>query len=213
MIVWPASSVPQIEPGCTLSGEGLAADLILGQPKFNVNSPNEGAAVSRNSLWLPLGLRIDQYGALWVADSSNNRVLKWAPLPTVSNAAASLVVGQPGFVTNGAATTQTGLSDPRDIAIATCGNLTIADAGNNRVLIYGPHIVNNGPPAGYVMGQNIFTADSANGGGAIGASGLHSPRGVQYDSAGNLWVSDSSNNRLLMFPYDESIRWFRRGRT
>ena len=74
-------------------------------------------------------------------------------------------------------------------------NLYVADTGANRVLIF-PN-TQNAPPAGvaasFVIGQASF--------------GRHrrqrickSPAGVAVDSSGNIYVADSGNNRVLIYP-------------
>ncbi len=56
----------------------------------------------------------------------------------------------------------------------------------------------NGAAAGFVLGQPNFTSDSANNGG-LGPDGLNGARDVTVDSAGNVYVSDYLNNRVLAY--------------
>jgi secreted PhoX family phosphatase len=49
--------------------------------------------------------------------------------------------------------------------------------------------------ASLVIGQ----ADLVSSGAATTATGLGFPTGVTFDSAGNLWVGDTGNNRVLQF--------------
>jgi len=74
------------------------------------------------------------------------------------------------------------------------GDLFVADAHNNRVLEFKPPFV-NGKSASVVLGQSAFTT---NGGGTT-ASGLVFPDGIGLDGAGNLYVSDNVNDRVLEF--------------
>ncbi|MDE1764929.1 MAG: fibronectin type III domain-containing protein, partial [Thaumarchaeota archaeon] len=46
---------------------------------------------------------------------------------------------------------------------------------------------------------NSFTSKS-NDEDQLSASSLNNPGGITFDSSGNLWVADSQNNRVLMFP-------------
>jgi hypothetical protein len=60
----------------------------------------------------------------------------------------------------------------------------------------------NGAPATVELGQpsaTAFTSNTANNGG-ISASSLSGPTGPAFDSAGNLWVADQFNHRVLMYP-------------
>jgi uncharacterized protein (TIGR03437 family) len=74
-------------------------------------------------------------------------------------------------------------------------NLYVADTGASRVVVF-PN-TQTAPPQGmaaaFVIGQSRF--DSTSGGG----TGLRSPSGVAVDHAGNVYVSDSGNNRILAF--------------
>ena len=67
-----------------------AATVVLGQPDFTHNGPNQGG-LSANSLSAPELVALDALGNLYVADLSNNRVLEFfAPLSTMRPPAASL---------------------------------------------------------------------------------------------------------------------------
>jgi secreted PhoX family phosphatase len=80
------------------------------------------------------------------------------------------------------------------LAFDPAGNLWVADSANNRVLGFMPPFSNN-MSASYVMGQPDFVGN----GSGIGADRLNYPIGVAFDRDGNLWVSDTRNNRLLEF--------------
>ncbi len=77
----------------------------------------------------------------------------------------------------------------------------VADTQNNRVLEFSALNPINGAAtdANQVVGQPNYTSNSANAGAAISAQGFSSPRGVAFDSAGNMWVVDTNNNRVLEF--------------
>lgn len=82
--------------------------------------------------------------------------------------------------------------------------LYVADTRNNRVLAWrNSATANAGAPADLVIGQRDLQSTSAQGPDPNGvrlASGLSSPNIVITDAAGNLYVSDSGNNRILRFP-------------
>ena len=56
-----------------------------------------GGPTSQTTLSAPTGLTFDTSGNLWVADTGNNRVLKFPPSNLVTDGAASIVLGQPAF--------------------------------------------------------------------------------------------------------------------
>lgn len=81
--------------------------------------------------------------------------------------------------------------------------LYVADTGNNRVLAWrDAAALATGAPADRVIGQKDFFSTAAVNITAAQAfsSGLYAPSSVAVDRAGNLWVADAGNNRILRFP-------------
>jgi hypothetical protein len=88
---------------------------------------------------------------------------------------------------------------PTRMAVDGAGNVYVPDAGNNRVLEYNSPLTTN-TVADVVFGQGgSFTSSSCNLGGTISASGMCRPGGVAVDNAGNLYVGDYDNNRVLEY--------------
>jgi streptogramin lyase len=117
-------------------GNGAPASAVLGQPDFATTSFGTTAAKMDG----PLGAWITPDDSLWVADSGNNRVLRFNNASTKPNgAAADGVLGQPDFTSNMIATTRRGMSFPYYRPFAdTTGSLWIAERNNNRVLRFSP---------------------------------------------------------------------------
>ena len=120
---------------------GQPADIEIGQPDFQTTLCNGGRGGTRGptrSLCQPGGVAVDSVGNLYVADTSNNRVLEYTQpfMQTISTGfAANLVFGQGGSFTQAAcAQTATGLCYPQGLASDSNDNLYVADAGNHRVL-------------------------------------------------------------------------------
>ena len=148
---------------------------------------------------------------VYVSDTGNNRVLGFRSATGFTNGQfADIVIGQPDFVTtfsqgptNTSSTRSTGLTSPRGLAVDNSGNLYVIDAGNNRILRFPkPFTQTANELPDMVIGQPGFSTGGANQGG-ISASTLSfagaSSVGLTFDSAGNLWVADSGNNRVLRF--------------
>jgi sugar lactone lactonase YvrE len=166
---------------------GMAASLVLGQTDFE---GDQGGATAVNVSY-PTGLSFDAHGDLWVADTGNNRVLEYVP-PFSTGMAASVVIGQQTMTGYQSGLTQDNLSIPFGVEM-TNNVLWVADSGNNRVLGFlGP--IGTGAYATYLLGQSSFTTNSG-----TGAAGLDYPLSVSSDSFGNLWVSDSLDNRVVEF--------------
>src|SRR5579872_1642141 len=72
-------------------------DAVYGQPDFATRSPNSGG-ISEHFLYAPRGVALDAQGNLWVADTGNNRLLRFpVAVLNATNPAADLVLGQPDF--------------------------------------------------------------------------------------------------------------------
>jgi DNA-binding beta-propeller fold protein YncE len=88
----------------------------------------------------PRSLAFDSSGNLWVADDSNNRVLRYPYSPSpphfINSKAADLVLGQSSFTTNTAGSGPSGLTQPEGVGFDLSGNVWVVDQGNNRVLSY-----------------------------------------------------------------------------
>ena len=187
------------------------ADRELGQPDFTHRVANiiDGAMLSS-----PHGVAIDRNSVpnhLYVADTTNNRVLAWVNATGFANGApADVVIGQPDFSSSGSASGAAGLSNPLGVAVDSHGNLYVADTNNNRVLEYNTPVAGCGGnlpcvagPAAVVFGQLAdFSSTSCNFAAISGtpsADSLCGPDGVALDSHNNLYIADSGNNRVLEF--------------
>ena len=83
---------------------------------------------------------------------------------------------------------------PAGVFVDSAGNAWVADNSNNRVIMFSPPFT-NGMNASLVLGQTTFTTNVS----ATTQSGMYIPVGVSVDSAGNAWVADEGNNRVIMF--------------
>ena len=115
------------------------ATRVYGQlGSFTTNSANNGG-ISANSLDSPFGVTVDGIGNLYIADSLNNRVLFYL---SNDGTTAMRVYGQLGsFSTNTAnngGISANSLESPFAAALDNSGNFYVADAVNNRALIYPP---------------------------------------------------------------------------
>jgi len=151
------------------------------------------------------GVAVDGAGNLYVADSVNNRVLEYDS-PLTTDTIADRVFGQGGSFTSGACNlggiSASSLCNPLRVAMDAVGNLYVTDVFNNRVLEYdGP--LTTDTVADRVFGQGgSFTSATCNTAGfdSPPTSGtLCQPFGVDLDGAGDLYVTDRLNHRVLEY--------------
>ncbi len=180
------------------------ADRVLGQTDFVSadSNPPDGGGLSA-----PAAVAVDSSNRLYVVDSNNNRVLGWANATTFTNGALpDLIIGQPTAdavdCNQASGPSASTLCNPIGVAVDGAGNLFVADAFNNRVLEYDSPFTSGGV-ADRVFGQGgSFATTSCNTNG-IDAGSLCFPVSLALDSAGNLYVKDAGNNRVL--EYDAPI--------
>jgi hypothetical protein len=169
------------------------AFLVFGQlGNFTSGVVNNGG-MSASSLNHPAGVAVDSASNVYIADESNNRVLVYAPGSTT----AFRVFGQLGsfMAANIGSASANSLFLPAGVAFDSANNVYIEDRGNNRVLVY----AFGSTTAFRVYGQlGSFTSVAANNGG-ITASSLSSPQALAVDSAGNVYIIDQGNNRVLVY--------------
>lgn len=193
------------------------ADVVFGQlDDFTrlVKNIAEGAACvngadtpcgppTADNLYNPIGLALDADGNLYIADWNNHRVLRFDD-PLNTDTTADAVYGQADFAggSANAGGPDEGLHLPIDLAIDPLGRLLVADSGNNRVVVFRRPLEWPSLP-GFVFGQ--FSELNSNGENhGLGpfmtdAGGLFGPTGVDTDSAANVYVLDTGNNRALRF--------------
>ena len=169
---------------------GPDATLVLGEPDFTTDSEGVCTSTGMNN---PISVKVDGSGNVWVADSENNRVLKFVK-PSVNGQAAVLVLGQPDFTTDDDVCSSSGMRSPAVVTFDSSGSVWVSDADNVRVLKFvNPSV--NGQAANLVLGQSDFTSRVEN----CTQTGMGFPVGIALDSSGNVWVADFPNSRVLKF--------------
>ncbi len=167
----------------------MNADLVLGHPNFSAG----GGGLSASFLSGPFAVATDPTGHVWVADTGNNRILRFSP-PFSNGMAADLVLGQPDFLTSTGATNAQTLYNPNGISFAQNGAVWVSDNSNMRAVRFSPPF-SNGKAADNVIGKPDFVTNS----GTLSASVVGSVSSVNVAPCG-LWVADSQNSRMLFFP-------------
>ena len=185
---------------------GDKADLVIGQPDLahtQVNYPdNDSNRPNASGLFQPTGLALDAAGNLYVADSGNGRVLRFAspfdtptPLPV-----ANLVLGQRSFTSKILDATASTMGYPYGIAFATNNGVLVSDRDLNRVLYFAAAPANlvSGQAATTVIGQPDFNTSAPTGGSAAD-NRFNQPRGIATDNDDRLYIADAGNSRVVIF--------------
>jgi sugar lactone lactonase YvrE len=158
----------------------------------------DGAATSLNT---PMGIAVDGDGHLYIADTYNQRVLRWDMTTHVVRRVAGVAptgpaasyVPQPGFSGDGGPAAAAALAFPYGVAASGTGaagvEVLIADTGNNRIRRVAPNsqistIAGSGVGAFENDGLNCCVAT------------VNGPRGVAASFGGDALISDSLNHRL-----------------
>lgn len=178
-----------------------AAGLVLGQGNFTTGT--SASPPTASSLGEMSAIIVDPVsGKVFVADTDNNRVLRYPDKASLANgAAAEYVFGQADLASalSPSPPTASSLNSPTGLGLDTDGDLWVSDTDNHRVLLYTSAVtrVDVSPAAVKVFGQPDFVSNSTPG--TPSASSMNAPMGLHLDTDSNLWVADSENHRVLQF--------------
>jgi uncharacterized repeat protein (TIGR01451 family) len=154
----------------------------------------------------PTAVAIDAQGNLYVADTGNNRIRE-----VFADGTITTILGD-GARTVGDGGTPIPLLAPKGLAIDAQGNLFVSDTGHNRVLEI---LAAGGSGAGSVVTTlslgatptsafRVVATVAGTGEAGVGPDGalalatpLNAPRGLTLDAAGNLYIADTGNNRVV----------------
>ena len=155
-------------------------------------SIGDGGPASQAQLHRPRGVAVDGAGNVYIADGDNSRIRRVDPSGTITTFAGtgSCPARQcTGFSGDGGPATEALLAVPLGVAVDGDGNVYIGDWGH-RIRKVDATTGTITTIAG--TGEYAFGGD---GGPAVQARLAH-PRGVAVDGAGNVYIADTSNNRI-----------------
>jgi sugar lactone lactonase YvrE len=168
----------------------------------------DGGAATSAQINVPNGICVDSLGNLYIGDTQNNRIRMIAKTSNqnifgISSTTANYIYtiagnGTGAFAGDSGAATSAQLRSPMGICSDSVGNIYIADYLNTRIRFVAK---TSGTYFGISMTANyIYTI--AGGGTQLGDNGLatngqlNRSYGICLDSIGNLYITDSNNNRI-----------------
>ncbi|CAF4393830.1 unnamed protein product, partial [Adineta steineri] len=142
-----------------------------------------GAGTGNTQLYYPYGFAFDSSSnSLLIANYQTHNIVRWV----LGASNWTLVIGSP---TGLSGSTSTLLNQPVGITLDPMGNIYVADSGNHRIQFF-------------IAGQsNGTTIAGVTGSPGISQNQLNYPYWVIVDNQLNLYVSDTSNNRVQFFSY------------
>ncbi len=174
----PINRIRRVNPNGTIetvAGTGIAGFSGDGQPATSA------------MLTTPWGVAVDTIGNIYIADTNNERIRKIDSSGTITTIAGT---GPAAYGGDGGPATRAQLNGPIALSVDSAGNLYIADQNNMRV---------RKVTAAGVISTFAGTGQQGNAGSGTAATAqqLSNPGGVASDAAGNLYIADSSNHRVL----------------
>lgn len=155
-----------------------------GQPGF---AP-PGILAREASLKEPCGLAYDSQGNLYFTERGNHRVCRITREGKLEVIAGT---GEPGIAKEGESLKTTRLKEPAGLALGPDGRLFVAEAGNHRIIALN-------------LKEDRLTIVAGTGQAGQSPEGLQAqetslnhPEGITVDGAGNLFISDTLNHRVL----------------
>ncbi len=171
----------------------------------------DGGLATAARLNSPANLFIDKSGNLYIADRVNNRIRRLEKDGKIYTVAGSSGAGD--FAGDDGPALQAKLNAPRGVAVDADYNVYISDTGNNSIRKVTVKRDSNGRPidsAGVIttvvgapvrnVVTNVVTRSTAVVDGGPGTnSGIHSPRGMAFDSTGKLYIASQGKDRIRVF--------------
>ncbi|MBS1876749.1 MAG: hypothetical protein JSU00_26280 [Acidobacteria bacterium] len=181
------------------TGNGVIREITKSDGYINTiagggsDNPGDGEAATSVALVEPSAIAVDSSGNLYIAEPSVARIRQVTSKAIISTFAGT--ANSEGFAGDGSTATKALLWFPSGLATDSGGALLIADQLNNRIR--------------KVTSGNINTIAGT---GALSLSGstasaiqLSRPAGVATDVAGDLFVADYGNQRVLKVAADGAV--------
>jgi sugar lactone lactonase YvrE len=171
----------------TISPSGEVTTLA-GTPGQAGMTNGAGAVARFNE---PFGVAVDDAGAVYVADASNNAIRK------IVNGVVSTLAGGGAAGTSDGTGTAARLDEPRGIALDTDGTLYVADYDN--------HLIRKITSAGVVTTLAGQADQPGNADGLGTAASFRGPMGIAVSATGVVYVADTGNRAVRRITPDGRV--------
>jgi len=152
----------------------------------NISANGDGTATTKN-VKSPEGLAIDSSNVLYISDTGHHtiRTLNGLNITTIAGD------GFAGFIDDPTVPLNAEFNFPKAIAVNSAGTkIYVADTNNNLIREI------SGTAVKTFAGDNNFILTNGGDGGQANLAGLNAPTGVSLDSLGNVFISDTNNNKI-----------------
>ena len=148
----------------------------------------DGGPAEAAELALPTAVAVAPDGKIYFADTGNNRIRQIDTLGVVNTVAGN---GENTFFGEGTSAIEAAFADPFDVTVDPDGNLIIADSSNSRIRKVDLETdivttVAGGADPADGLGDGLLATEAA----------LENPYGVAVDAAGNIYIADTTKERV-----------------
>ena len=193
-------------------------NATVGETVAGASNGNRGS--TSTTLDGPTDITFDRQGYMYVVDTDNHRVQRYAPNSIIGETVAGAANGNPGSLNDR-------LRNPRSIAIDNDLNIYITDFTNDRVMKWAPNATSGtvfvssstySQPYGIILkddsSNEIYVSDTFSASvdqwffgasqpnnriAGVNMFDLSQPYGIIFDFSGNLYVADRGKQSVLKF--------------
>jgi uncharacterized protein (TIGR03437 family) len=167
---------------------------VVGTGRYG--SSGDGGPATKATLSQVVDMKFDAAGNLYIADLQNGRIRRVDTSGTITTIAGT---GQNGFGGDGGPAASAVFNGPIALAIDSTGAVIVADLNNNRVRRVVP-----GGAVSTIAGQTLTIGD----GGSSTLARMTNPLNIAVDTAFNLYIADSGENRIRKVATSGTITTF-----
>lgn len=177
----------------TVAGNGFGAGAAKG------SFSGDGGAATQAELNQPYGVVVDSAGNIFISDLGNQRIRKVdAETGIITTVAGD---GTYGYSAKSGDAVSAMIANPEQLALDGSGNLYIAEQGANviaKVNLSAGTISTIAGNGSVGQGNGTESPTVTGDGGLATKAELAQPQGVAVDAAGNVFISDTNNQRVRM---------------